>query len=165
MRLCRFSTVNMQMRQVPPVEHHPAYEPRRCNRQERDAYFRRSYLALTALDGPVISPYSSDHEEALTKVLRRRAIRSRPAGSPEMKLVKDLPQRKPGRTVIAHISDLHFHADTRTDDWILQALQNSLAATKPDLLFVTCHLINSSIRDTAASAVQAALAKSRAYVE
>ena len=82
-----------------------------------------------------------------------------------MKLVKDLSQRKPGRTVIAHISDLHFRADTKTDEWVLQALQNSLVATKPDLLFVTGDLIDSSIGDNAASAVQAALAKSRAYVE
>jgi 3',5'-cyclic AMP phosphodiesterase CpdA len=82
-----------------------------------------------------------------------------------MKLVKGLPQRKPGRTVIAHISDLHFRADTKTDDWILQALENSLAVTKPDLLFVTGDLIDSSIGDNAGYAVQAALRKSRAYVE
>ena len=64
-----------------------------------------------------------------------------------MKLVMDLPQRTPGRTVIAHISDLHFEADTKPDEWILQALNNSLAPTKPDLLFVTGDLIDSSLGD------------------
>jgi 3',5'-cyclic AMP phosphodiesterase CpdA len=82
-----------------------------------------------------------------------------------MKVVKDLSQRKPGRTVIAHISDLHFTGDTNTDDWILQALQNSLAEAKPDLLFVTGDLIDGSVADTATRAVQAALTKARLYVE
>jgi hypothetical protein len=81
-----------------------------------------------------------------------------------VKIVNQVSQRKSGQTVIAHISDLHFQADTATNDSILLALRNSLAETKPDLLFITGDLVDSSTRDNAESALQEASQKWRAYI-
>jgi 3',5'-cyclic AMP phosphodiesterase CpdA len=58
------------------------------------------------------------------------------------------PKRKSrDKTVIAHISDLHFESDTKHDDAVWAALAADLAEQKVDFLAVTGDLIESSVRD------------------
>ena len=55
-------------------------------------------------------------------------------------------RKTPGKTVIAHISDLHFESDTETHGNHWEALSNSLTQDI-DLLVVTGDLIDSSVTD------------------
>jgi 3',5'-cyclic AMP phosphodiesterase CpdA len=85
-----------------------------------------------------------------------------------MRRIDDVAQKTRGKTVIAHISDLHFEANTVANDWVCQALQNDLQKAQPDMLFVTGDLIDSSVGDSLwgnAMTIRKALTNVRTYVE
>jgi 3',5'-cyclic AMP phosphodiesterase CpdA len=83
-----------------------------------------------------------------------------------MRWAAELSQKTQGKTVVAHISDLHFRSDTSTRGYDLQALETSLRTINPDLLVVTGDLIDGYIGDMVREdLIKQALSNVRRYVE
>lgn len=62
-------------------------------------------------------------------------------------LIDGVRRKREDRTVVAHISDLHFKSDTRAEDSIWQALLADLESSQVDLIAVSGDLIDGAFRD------------------
>ncbi len=86
--------------------------------------------------------------------------------NPQLPPISPTQRKHEGRSVVAHISDLHFTASTDTREAPWQALLADLECSDADVLVVTGDLIDSSIGDSfwSTKGVKAALRKVYDYL-
>ena len=84
---------------------------------------------------------------------------------PFLQVAPEAKRKHHGRTVVAHISDLHFRAGTDTRDRIWEALREDLQRNSVDVLAVTGDVIDNSVRDNLKSdGVRRALEVAHTYL-